>query len=449
MRRIGALFYLGCFAAGFCLMLTATILNYLPGAFATPVAAENGRNRVVVLEVNGPIVPVVSHYLSRGIERAEGEGAVCLINLNTPGGLYNVTQEIVTMISNAKTPVIVFVGTSGGWAASAGAFITMGAHAAVMAPGTRIGAAHPVTMGGQQEDGVPAEKIAADASAWMRSLAELRGRDAGLAEEMVTKSRSFSAAEAVKLELVDLIARDVPEVCRKLSGKRVTLADGHTVTLQLSGAVLEEMKPNRVESFLGTLLNPDIAYILLTIGMAGLMVEIYHPGLIIPGVIGGISLLLGLYSMGSLDAYWGGIILILLAFGFFIAEAFAPTHGVLGTGGVVSFIFGSLLLFSMRKAGFGVSIGLIAAMSMALAALTALLVTAVVRGQKRRVLTGLEGLVGRQAVARTDLRPDGKVFLEGEMWQAVSEEGDIRAGEKVEVMQNEGMSLKVRRFDRQ
>ncbi|MEW6171718.1 MAG: nodulation protein NfeD [Bacillota bacterium] len=446
MRRIGALFFQGCFAAGFFLLLTAGIMDAVPGAYAAPVPAEDGRQRVVVLEVNGPIVPVVSHYLSRGLEQAEKEGAVCLIKLNTPGGLYNVTQEIVTRIVNAKTPVVVYVSTSGGWAASAGAFITMGAHVAVMAPGTRIGAAHPVTMGQQQEDSVPAEKIAADASAWMRSLAELRGRDARMAEAMVSKSRSFSATEAVKLKLIDFVANDASELCRKLSGKKVTLADGRTLTLKLSGAVLEEIKPNRVEDFLGTLLNPDIAYILLTIGMAGLMVEIYHPGLIIPGVMGGIALLLGLYSMGSLDAYWGGIILILLAFGFFVAEAFAPTHGILGTGGVVSFIFGSLLLFSMRKVGFGVSIGLIAAMSVTLAGLMALLVTAVVRGQKRRVLTGLEGLIGREAVARTDLRPEGKVFLEGEIWRAVSEEGDINSGERVEVVQNEGMRLKVRRF---
>lgn len=413
-------------------------------AFAVAEAAGRGDRRVVVLEVDGPIVPVVAHYLSRGIERAETEGAVCLIRLNTPGGLYNVTQEIVTRIVNARTVVIVYVTPPGGWAASAGAFITMGAHVAVMAPGTRIGAAHPVAVGKEQE-GVPAEKIAADAAAWMRSLAELRGRNVKVAEEMVTKSRSFSAPEAVKLKLVDLVAASEAELCRELSGKKVVLAASRTVTLALENAILEELQPNGVERFLAALLNPDIAYLLLTIGIAGLMVEIYHPGLIFPGVFGGIALLLGLYSLGTLDAYWGGLLLILLAFGLFVAEAFLPTHGIVGAGGIVAFVFGSLLLFSTSPGGMRVSIGLVAAMSVTLSGLLALMVTAVVRGQRRRVQTGLEELLGREAVARTELRPQGTVFVAGEYWQAVLEEGEAAAGETVEVTGIDGLRLRVRR----
>uniref|UniRef100_A0A7C2EIW0 Nodulation protein NfeD n=1 Tax=Ammonifex degensii TaxID=42838 RepID=A0A7C2EIW0_9THEO len=444
MRRPGALFFPVCFGLIFSLFCTVVAGELVCGAWAAPVREEKHPQRVVVLEVKGPVVPVVAHYLSRGIERAEKEGAVCLIRLNTPGGLYNVTQEVVTRIVNAQTPVIVYVSPSGGWAASAGAFITMGAHVAVMAPGTRIGAAHPVGLG-KQEEGAPAEKITADAAAWMRSLAELRGRNVKMAEEMVTRSRSFSATEAVGSRLVDLTAASEAELCRKLSGRKVTLATGRAVSLRLAGAAFEELKANRVERFLGALLNPDVAYLLLSIGMAGLMVEIYHPGLIFPGVVGGIALLLGLYSLGTLDAYWGGLLLILLAFGFFVAEAFLPTHGIMGTGGVIAFVFGSLLLFSTAQGGMRVSIGLVAAMSVTLAGLMALLVTAVVRGQRRRVQTGLEELVGRKAVARTDLKPTGMVFVEGEYWRAVMEEGEAAAGERVEVVGIDGLCLKVRR----
>ena len=448
MRRVGALFFMVYFLLVFGLVLTAGVGDSDFHALAEPSQVrESGYQRAIVLEVDGPIIPVVERYLARGMEQAEKEEAVCLIKLNTPGGLYNITQKIVTRMVNAKTPVVVYVSPAGGWAASAGAFISLGSHAVVMAPGTRIGAAHPVTMGGEETKGIPEQKAAADAAAWMRSLAELRGRNVKMAEAMVTESRTFSAAEAVKLRLVDAVAADERELCQKLYGKKVTLHDGHTVGLKLSPGLFKEVKTNRVERFLGTLLNPDIAYLLLTIGMAGLMVEIYHPGLVIPGVIGGISLLLGLYSMGTLDAYWGGLILVLLAFGFFVAEAFAPTHGILGTGGVISFLFGSILLFSTRQAGFSISVGLIAAMSITLAGLMVLLVTAVIRGQKRRVLTGMEGLIGREATVRTDLNPGGTVFVDGEIWHAVAEGGELKKGRKVEVVRTEGLCLVVRGKD--
>ena len=445
MRHIVAKAMLGCFAAALLLSVAGMVL----GAFSADCAGAaqedmGGGRQAVVLEVDGAIVPVVAQYLSRGIACAERKEAVCLIRLNTPGGLYNVTQEIVTCIVNAETPVVVYVSPAGGWAASAGAFITMSAHAAVMAPGTRIGAAHPVALG-EEENGVPAEKAASDAAAWMRSLAEMRGRNVKLAEEMVTRSRSFSAAEAVKHKLVDSVAAGEEELCQVLNGKKVTLASGRAVTLELTGAIFERFAPNRVERFLHALLNPNIAYLLMTIGMAGLMVEIYHPGLIFPGLVGAIALLLGLYSLGSLDAYWGGLFLIFLGFGCFVAEVFASTHGLLGAGGVIAFVLGSLLLFSTRHGGIEISIGLVAATSITLAGLMGLLITAVVRGQKRRVQTGFEELVGREAVARGDLKPQGTVFVAGELWQAMITEGEAYTGEKLEVVGVEGLRLKVRR----
>jgi membrane-bound serine protease (ClpP class) len=444
MRRISALCLLVYFVVIFFLVLTEAAGKYNTVAAAAPAPDSLELERVVTLEVDGPIIPVVERYLERGIRKAEREEAVCLIKLNTPGGLYNVTQKIVTRIVSAKVPVIVYVSPAGGWAASAGAFISIGSHVVVMAPGTRIGAAHPVAVGEDKQD-VSMEKVTADAAAWMRSLAELRGRNVEMAEDMVTKSRSFSAAEAVKLKLADCVAADEAELCGKLAGKKVTLGDGRSVVLKLSHDRFENLQPNRVERFLAALLNPDIAYLLLTIGMAGLMVEIYHPGLVVPGVVGSISLLLGLYSMGTLDAYWGGLILIMLAFGCFVAEAFAPTHGILGTGGVIAFIFGSLLLFSQQQTGIAVSIGLIAAMSITLAGLMALLVVAVVRGQKRRVLTGMEGLIGHEGVVRIDLDPEGTIFMDGETWRATAEEGRIEKGQKVVVVEAQGLGLKVRK----
>lgn len=403
------------------------------------------RPRVVVLDATGPVVPVMAHYIARGIERAEEERAVCLIRLNTPGGLYTVTQGIVGRIVNARTPVIVYVSPAGSWAASAGSFIAMGAHVAAMAPGSRIGAAHPVAVGEEQEE-VSVAKVTADAAAWMRSLAELRGRDAGAAAKMVTESRSFSAGEALKQRLVDVVAASEAELFKKISGRSVTLVDGRRVTLQLAGAVAEAVRPNWVERFLSAVFNPEIAYLLLTLGMIGLMVELYHPGLVFPGVAGGIALLLGLYSLGTLEAYWGGLLLIVLAFAFFVAEAFVPTHGLLGAGGVIAFFFGSVLLFSTRGGGMRLGTGLVAATSLTLAGLLALLVTAVVRGQKRRVQTGCEELVGREAVVRERLRPAGTVFVAGERWQAVLEEGaEAVPGEKVVVTGVEGLRLKVRK----
>jgi len=433
----------------FLLVIVGAALVAGPGpgvpAQASPRFSAQERPRVVVLDATGPVVPVMAHYIARGIERAEEERAVCLIRLNTPGGLYTVTQGIVGRIVNARTPVIVYVSPAGSWAASAGSFIAMGAHVAAMAPGSRIGTAHPVAVGEEQEE-VSVAKVTADAAAWMRSLAELRGRDAGAAAKMVIESRSFSAGEALKQRLVDVVAASEAELFKKISGRRVTLGDGRRVTLQLAGAVVEAVRPNWVERFLAAVLNPEIAYLLLTLGMIGLMVELYHPGLVFPGVAGGIALLLGLYSLGTLEAYWGGLLLIILAFVFLVAEAFVSTHGLLGAGGVTAFFFGSVLLFSTRGGGLRLGTGLVAATSLTLAGLLALLVTAVVRGQKRRIQTGCEELVGREAVVRERLKPTGTVFVAGERWQAVLEEGaEAVPGEKVVVTGVEGLRLKVRK----
>lgn len=428
------------------ILLLALLLNL--GTPLPSVRAAEGNPPVVVAGYDGAVVPITAKYLERVIRHAENLGATaCVIQLSTPGGLYTTTQEIVTTILNARVPVIVYVSPAGGWAGSAGTFITISAHVAAMAPGSRIGAAHPVGIGpsdGQQQD-IPSQKITEDAAAWARSIAQLRGKNADAVEQAVRESKSYSDAEALKLNLIDLRAQDLEDLLRQVDGKKVALSSGAQVELRTKGAPIVNLSMNPVEKALLALSNPDLAYILMTVGMAGLMVEIYHPGLIFPGVAGAISLLLGLYSLGTLDAYWGGMLLIILAFGLFIAEAFVPSHGILGAGGVISFVTGSLLLFSGGPPGIGISISLIVTTALVFAALVALLVTAVVRGQKRAVTTGSEGLIGRTGTARSDLLPEGLVFVEGELWRAVSEEGTIKAGEKVVITAMEGLNLRVRR----
>ncbi|MGB9885616.1 MAG: NfeD family protein [Moorellales bacterium] len=402
---------------------------------------------VQVLTVDGPIVPVVAEYLDRGLAQAEAREAVCVIELNTPGGLYETTQKIVTRILNAKVPVVVYVSPAGGWAASAGTFITMAAHVAAMAPGSRIGAAHPVGLGGSdtQASAPEMQKITEDAAAWVRSIAQARGRDPVKAEAAVRESRSFTDREALEGNLIDLRAKDLADLLSQLHGRRVKLEGGREVELDTVPAALARTPMTWVEQFLFTITNPSLAYVLMTVGMLGLVMELYHPGATFPGVIGGISLLLALYSLGTLNAYWGGILLMVLAFILFAAEAFTPTFGLLTAGGLAALVLGSFLLFSRGGSFPQISLGLIFGMAGAVTAFFVLVVGAVVRGQKRQVVTGKEALVGAVGRVITDLAPKGTVLVEGERWHATAEDGSVEAGTEVVVTAVEGLKLKVRR----
>ncbi|ADI00987.1 NfeD family protein [Syntrophothermus lipocalidus] len=413
---------------------------------AKAAVVRDANSFVLVADITGPVVPVTARFVERVISLAEQKGATaCVLQLNTPGGLYTTTQEIVAQILNSRVPVVVFVHPQGGWAGSAGTFITISAHVAAMSPGTRIGAAHPVNVGQPELSEVSGQKITEDAAAWARSIAQMRGRNAQAAELAVRESRSFSDVEALKENLIDLRASNLKNLLAGINGRTVLLASGERRTLQTEGAALMQVEMSFFEKVLHTVSDPNIAYLLMTLGMAGLMVEIYNPGLIFPGVVGAISLLLGLYSLGTLDAYAGGILFIILAFGFFIAEAFVPSHGALGTGGVVSFVVGSIMLFSNNPAGLKIRVSLIVTTSAFIAALLFLLVMAVVKGQKMPVATGKETLIGAVAVARTELNPRGTVFIAGENWNALSEEGRVEAGEEVVVTGIEGLMLKVKR----
>jgi len=424
----------------FALILFPAILSAM--AFISS-GVNAGSADIEILSVDGTIVPVVANYLDRGISRAESEGTVaCIIELNTPGGLLNATEDIVQRILNAKVPIVVYVSPSGSWAASAGTFITLAAHVAVMAPGTSIGAAHPVSVGEEMPEEV-SKKVTEYSSAWIRSIAEVRGRDPEQAELAVTESKSFTSSEAVEARLIDFQANDLESLISQINGRKVTLASGKEVIIDTTGYALNRNEMNPVERFLHVISDPNIAYILLSLATIGLITEISNPGLIFPGVIGGICLFLAFYSLGVLNAYWAGVLLILLAFGLFVAELFTPAFGILTAGGLVSLIIGSLVLFSHSSPAMEVNKGLIAGVTIIIAAFVIFVVGAVVRGQRRRAATGAEGLIGKVAIAKTSLAPKGTVLVDGEHWTATVDSGKVEPGEEVTVTEVEGLKLIV------
>jgi membrane-bound serine protease (ClpP class) len=405
-------------------------------AAASPTAVE-------VLTVEGTIVPVVADYVDRGISQAEDANAgVCVIELNTPGGLLDSTDRIVSKIMNAQVPVVVYVSPVNAWAASAGTFITLSGHIAAMTPGTTIGAAHPVSAGGEEIPEDQMQKIVEFSAKWMETIAEKRGRNIEEARLAVTESKSFTDTDAFESNLIDLQAENMADLISQINGWEVTLANGDEVTIDTTDYGTTRNGMNAIERFLQAISDPNIAYILLSLATLGLIVEISNPGLIFPGVAGGISLFLAFYSLGVLDAYWGGIALILLAVGLFIAEYFTTSFGLLTAGGVIALVAGSLILFSYSP-GIEVNRGLIAGVTAGATAFAVFVVGAIVRGQRRRKATGAEGMIGRIAIAKTPLDPTGTVAAQGELWTATLDQGRAAPGEEVIVTKVEELRLRV------
>ncbi|TET41156.1 MAG: nodulation protein NfeD [Dehalococcoidia bacterium] len=405
-------------------------------AAASPTSVE-------VLTVDGIIVPVIADYIDRGISQAEENGAtVCIIELDTPGGLLDSTDKIVKKIMNADVPIVVYVSPKGAWAASAGTFITLSGHIAAMTPGTTIGAAHPVAAGGEEIPEDQMQKIVAFSAKWMRTIAEERGRNMEEAELAVTESKSFTDVDALGYNLIDLRSDNLESLISQIDGWEVTLANGEEVIIDTADYVQTRNEMNAIEKFLQTLSNPNIAYILFTLATIGLITEISNPGMVFPGVAGGISLFLAFYSLGVLDAYWGGIALILLAVGLFIAEYFTTSFGLLTAGGIISLVIGSLILFS-HSPGIEVNRGLIAGVTAGVTAFAIFVVGAIIRGQRRRKATGAEGMIGATAIAKTPLDPTGTVLAQGELWTAASEGGRVARGEEVIITKVEALKLWV------
>ena len=404
-----------------------------------------GPTTVEILTVDGTIVPVVADYIDRGISQAEENGAtVCIIELNTPGGLLDSTERIVRSIMNANVPIVVYVSPKGAWAASAGTFITLSANIAAMTPGTTIGAAHPVAAGGEEIPEDQMRKIVEFSAKWMRTIAEERGRNMDEAELAVTESKSFTDVDALEYDLIDLRAESLESLVSQINGWEVTLATGQEVVIDTTDYVPTRNEMNAVERFLQVISDPNIAYILFTLATIGLITEISNPGLVFPGVAGGISLLLAFYSLGVLDAYWGGLALLFLAVVLFIAEYFTTTFGLLTAGGVAALVMGSLILFS-HTPGIEVHRGLIAGVTAGITAFAIFVVGAIIRGQRRRKATGAEGMIGTMAIAKTPLNPTGTVLAQGELWAAAAEGDRVAPGEEVIVSRVEGLKLRVRK----
>jgi len=401
---------------------------------------------VQILHVEGTIVPAVYNYINRGISQAEERGAgVCIIELDTPGGLLDSTDKIVGRIMNADVPVVVYVSPKGAWAASAGTFITLSAHIAVMAPGTTIGAAHPVSGGGEEIPEEQMKKITEFSAKWIETIAMERGRNFEEARLAVTESKSFRDDEALECNLIDLQADNLESLISQIDGWEVTLTNGDEVTINTAGYEMTRNEMNAVERFLQVISDPNIAYILLTLATVGLITEVSNPGMIFPGVAGGISLILAFYSLGVLNAYWGGVFLIFLAVGLFVAELFITSHGALTAGGIAALVVGSLILFShtYSSPAMEVNRGLIAGVVTAIACFLIFVIGAIIRGQRRRKATGAEGMIGGVAVARMPLDPMGTVLAKGELWTAATEGERIERGEEVIITKVEGLKLWV------
>ena len=400
-----------------------------------------------MLTVKGTINPVLTDYIGRGIDQAGETGAqAVIIQLDTPGGLDTAMRDIIQSIINARIPVVVYVSPAGARAASAGTYITMAAHVAVMAPNTAIGAATPVALGAEGEAQMSEEmkhKIINDAIAYIRDIAETHGRNAEWAEKAVREGVSATSQEALELNVIDMIAPDLDTLVTQLNGRQVTLLSGEVVTLNTQGASINHVEMKLIEDFLYAIADPNIAYLLLSLAMLGIMVEIFNPGLIFPGVVGAISLLLAFFSLGVLPVNWAGVLLIALAFGLFIGEVLTTTFGLFTTGGVISLVIGSLILFKGGSPLFRVDPWLIAIVTIIIAAVFAFVINRAIRAHRKQASTGREELIGKRAVVKVALNPEGTVFYKGERWTAVSDQGRLEPGEEVIITSVDGLMLHV------
>jgi len=396
---------------------------------------------VLQLSVNGVINPVSAEYVEKGIEKANSAGfEAVLIELDTPGGLDTSMRKIIKAINASSAPVIVYVAPSGARAASAGVFITMAAHIAAMSPGTNIGAAHPVNMGGKMDETMT-EKVTNDSVAYIRSIAEKHGRNADWAEKAVRKSVSITETEALKLKVIDVIATTVSDLLRDINGKKVKTADGDKTLNTINADVREEEMGLRLK-ILAVISDPNIAYILMLLGFYGLFFELTNPGSIFPGVLGGICLILAFYSFQTLPVNYAGVLLIILGIIMFILEIKIVSYGVLTIGGIISMIIGSVMLFESGSPFIRLSLQIILISAAATALFFLVVVRLVYRAWKAKPVTGSEGIIGVEGTALTDILDSGMVLVHGEYWQARSDE-HIEKGDSIVVDAVKGLKLVV------
>jgi membrane-bound serine protease (ClpP class) len=418
----------------------AISLGLLLLAAVAPVHAASAP--VATIQIDGVISPVTLRLVEMALTRAQAEKAQALvIQLDTPGGLERSMRAICQRLLNAEIPVVVWVGPTGARAASAGVFITLAAHVAAMAPATNIGAAHPVAVGGGSVDKESMRKIENDAAAFVRTIALERGRDADWAEKAVRQSVSITEREALKLHVVDLIADSIPDLLTKIDGRTVKTSKG-PITLATKDAVARPIEIGLRDRLLNIITDPNVAYVLMMLGTLGLIFELSNPGAVLPGVVGGISLILAFFAFQSLPINFAGVLLILFAIVLFIAEVKVVSHGVLAIGGVVAMALGSLMLYDSPEAGFRVSWYVIIPTVAVTAGIFIFALTAGLRALSRRPQLGAEALVGATGTAYGPLAGEGQIKLQGEIWRAVAER-PIPDGMPVRVVGVDGLTLRV------
>ena len=408
-----------------------------------PSAAQ--KKQVDVIKINDAITPATAVFISKSIEQASKNRAECLvIQLDTPGGLDLSMRDIIKDIMNADIPIVVYVAPSGARAASAGVFITLAADIAAMAPGTNIGAAHPMAVGTGKMDRKMTEKVVNDAVAYIQSIAEKKGRNVKWAAQAVLENLSITETEALKKKIIDLVAKDLDDLLEKIDGKTVEKPRGK-IKLATKGSKTNVVEMGFRERFLAVLSNPNIAYILMMIGLVGLYFELSNPGAIFPGVIGGICLILAFFAFRMLPINYAGVMLILLGVFLFIAEIKVASYGLLTVGGLVSLALGSIMLFESPVPALRASLSVIIPTVLFTAAFFIFAVTLALKAQMAKPATGSEGLIGEIGVATTRLDPEGKVFVHGELWNAYSDSA-IEEGEKIRVLKTDRLKLKVEKL---
>jgi len=402
-------------------------------------------NEVHVITVESAINPIIADFIKNSIKEAEKENAECLvIKLDTPGGLDTAMREIIKTIEDSEVPVVTYVAPSGARAASAGCLITLASHIAAMAPATNIGAAHPVSIGGDKVDEEMKKKVENDAVAYIKSIAKKHGRNEKWAEKAVRESVSITSEEAEKLGVIDLIAPDLTTLLKKIDGRQIEVKGGTKILNTASASIFNKEMGWR-HRFLNALSNPELAYILFMLGFWGILFELYSPGAIFPGVLGGICLILAFMAFQTLPINYAGLLLIILGIILFIVELKVVSYGLLTIGGLISLVLGSIILFESSQPFYRISYTLIGAIVLATALFFIFAATLVVKAQLKKSVTGMEGMVGLKGKATTRIDKTGKVFVNGEFWNAYSDE-TIEEGSDIEVTGIDGLNLRVRKI---